>query len=148
MWLSRNLKNRVAPIAGSLGRLEQRCAKCALPQHKLSAAECLSLAGCCCPLAPCDLQGGPYKYPTPRALEESEIPDIVEAYAAAARNARAAGFDGVEVSPAGIQSCCWRLHGLVHSSGCWHVRAPDTGHTRLAARMVCCCQGQVFSPRF
>lgn len=34
---------------------------------------------------------------TPRALETSEIPGIVEAYAQAARNARAAGFDGVEV---------------------------------------------------
>jgi 2,4-dienoyl-CoA reductase-like NADH-dependent reductase (Old Yellow Enzyme family) len=44
-----------------------------------------------------NLQGGPFKYPTPRALDESEIPAIVEAYAAAARNARAAGFDGVEV---------------------------------------------------
>jgi N-ethylmaleimide reductase len=35
--------------------------------------------------------------PTPRALETSEIPGIVERYAQAARNAMAAGFDGVEV---------------------------------------------------
>jgi N-ethylmaleimide reductase len=35
--------------------------------------------------------------PTPRALETSEIPGIVERYAQAARNAIAAGFDGVEV---------------------------------------------------
>ncbi|HET9701475.1 MAG TPA: DUF2322 family protein, partial [Burkholderiales bacterium] len=34
---------------------------------------------------------------TPRALETSEIPGIVEQYRAAARNALAAGFDGVEV---------------------------------------------------
>jgi N-ethylmaleimide reductase len=33
----------------------------------------------------------------PRALELAEIPGIVEAYAQAARNAREAGFDGVEV---------------------------------------------------
>lgn len=35
--------------------------------------------------------------PTPRALETHEIPGIVEAFAQAARNALAAGFDGVEV---------------------------------------------------
>jgi N-ethylmaleimide reductase len=36
----------------------------------------------------------------PRALEESEIPAIIETYATAAKNAIAAGFDGVEVRPA------------------------------------------------
>jgi N-ethylmaleimide reductase len=36
-------------------------------------------------------------YETPRALETDEIPQIVEAYRQAARNALAAGFDGVEI---------------------------------------------------
>ncbi len=36
-------------------------------------------------------------YPTPRALEASEIPGIVEAYRRGAENAKAAGFDGVEI---------------------------------------------------
>jgi N-ethylmaleimide reductase len=36
-------------------------------------------------------------YETPRALETDEIPQIVEAYKQAARNALAAGFDGVEI---------------------------------------------------
>jgi len=36
-------------------------------------------------------------YVTPRALETSEIPAIVEDYRAGAKNALAAGFDGVEV---------------------------------------------------
>ncbi len=36
-------------------------------------------------------------YETPRALQTEEIPGIVEAYRQAARNALAAGFDGVEV---------------------------------------------------
>ena len=35
--------------------------------------------------------------PTPRALETDEIPAIVQQYAHGARNALAAGFDGVEV---------------------------------------------------
>lgn len=39
-------------------------------------------------------------YPVPRALETDEIPGIVQAYAQAARNAQAAGFDGVEIHSA------------------------------------------------
>src|SRR5450830_556436 len=36
-------------------------------------------------------------YPTPRALETAEIADIVDAYRTGAENAKAAGFDGVEI---------------------------------------------------
>jgi 2,4-dienoyl-CoA reductase-like NADH-dependent reductase (Old Yellow Enzyme family) len=36
-------------------------------------------------------------YPTPRALELAEIADVVDAYRQGAENAKAAGFDGVEV---------------------------------------------------
>jgi N-ethylmaleimide reductase len=36
-------------------------------------------------------------YETPRALETSEIPGVVDAYRQAAKNALAAGFDGVEI---------------------------------------------------
>jgi 2,4-dienoyl-CoA reductase-like NADH-dependent reductase (Old Yellow Enzyme family) len=36
-------------------------------------------------------------YPTPRALELAEIPDIVEAFRRGAQNAERAGFDGVEI---------------------------------------------------
>jgi 2,4-dienoyl-CoA reductase-like NADH-dependent reductase (Old Yellow Enzyme family) len=36
-------------------------------------------------------------FPTPRALELAEIADIVDAYRTAAENAKAAGFDGVEI---------------------------------------------------
>ncbi|MEE1921232.1 alkene reductase [Pseudomonas sp. 148P] len=39
-------------------------------------------------------------YPTPRALESAELEDIVDAYRTAAENAKAAGFDGVEVHAA------------------------------------------------
>ena len=44
-----------------------------------------------------DASGRPSEYATPRALDLSEIPGIVADYAAAARNAMAAGFDGIEV---------------------------------------------------
>ncbi|WP_268797757.1 alkene reductase [Pseudomonas huanghezhanensis] len=36
-------------------------------------------------------------YPTPRTLELAEIADIVDAYRTGAENAKAAGFDGVEI---------------------------------------------------
>jgi len=40
---------------------------------------------------------GKFAFETPRALEISEIPGIVEHYAQGAKNAIAAGFDGVEI---------------------------------------------------
>ena len=43
---------------------------------------------------------GKKPYETPRALETEEIPGIVEDYRKAAENAKAAGFDGVEVHAA------------------------------------------------
>ena len=39
-------------------------------------------------------------FPTPRALETSELPALVEEFVTAARNAMAAGFDGVELHAA------------------------------------------------
>ena len=42
-------------------------------------------------------QKGKVPYTTPRALELKEIPGIIEGFVTAAKNAKAAGFDGVEV---------------------------------------------------
>lgn len=44
--------------------------------------------------------GEPTPFETPRELELDELPTIVESFAQAARNARAAGFDGVEIHSA------------------------------------------------
>ena len=44
--------------------------------------------------------GEEQEFVTPRALETSELPGIVQQYADAAQNAKAAGFDGVEVHAA------------------------------------------------
>jgi N-ethylmaleimide reductase len=41
--------------------------------------------------------GKPEPYETPRALETHEIGDVIDAFRTAARNAIAAGFDGVEI---------------------------------------------------
>ena len=43
---------------------------------------------------------GPRDFVTPRALTAGEIPDIIDQYRTAARNALSAGFDGVEVHAA------------------------------------------------
>lgn len=43
---------------------------------------------------------GPQRFVIPRALDRGEIRGIVEQYGLAARNARAAGFDGVEIHAA------------------------------------------------
>ncbi|WNW11652.1 alkene reductase [Pseudomonas sp. DTU_2021_1001937_2_SI_NGA_ILE_001] len=40
------------------------------------------------------------EFPTPRALELAEIGDVIEAYRSGAENAKAAGFDGVEIHAA------------------------------------------------
>jgi 2,4-dienoyl-CoA reductase-like NADH-dependent reductase (Old Yellow Enzyme family) len=45
-------------------------------------------------------KGGPFPYPTPRALEEAEIKAIVADFAQGAKNALEAGFDGVEIHSA------------------------------------------------
>jgi N-ethylmaleimide reductase len=39
-------------------------------------------------------------YPTPRALETTELPTLIDEFVTAARNAMAAGFDGVELHAA------------------------------------------------
>jgi N-ethylmaleimide reductase len=44
-----------------------------------------------------DAAGRPVPFETPRPLAEDELPGIVEQFRGAAANARAAGFDGVEV---------------------------------------------------
>lgn len=50
--------------------------------------------------------GKPQKYPLPRELAAEELPGIVEQYRVAARNAIAAGFDGVEIHAANGEPGC------------------------------------------
>ena len=58
------------------------------------------------------LESGMERPSMPRALETDEIPGIVADYVAAARNARTAGFDGVEVHSAN----CYLLDQFIRDS--------------------------------
>ncbi len=49
------------------------------------------------PNLPINTPNGPTQTVTPRALERAEIPQLVEDFRQGAKNAKAAGFDGVEV---------------------------------------------------
>jgi N-ethylmaleimide reductase len=40
---------------------------------------------------------GPVPHALPRAIDDADIPDLIQGFAAATRNARNAGFDGVEI---------------------------------------------------
>jgi hypothetical protein len=71
--------------------------------------------------------------PTPRALETDEIPGIVQQYAQGARNALAAGFDGVEVHAANG----YLIDQFLRDGSCedgsetpLQIRARNSGNTR------------------
>src|SRR4029079_1857090 len=75
--------------------------------HVARVSHCSCQSGGMLPVAPsavpiADLRTGTadgkaVPYETPRALDTSEIPGVVDAYRQAAKNALEAGFDGVEI---------------------------------------------------
>lgn len=75
-----------------------RCQQCKVPTSATAGCVASHLSLCVSQLY--TPKGGPFKYPTPRPLEVSEIKEIIKQYADAARNAIEAGFDGIEVGRA------------------------------------------------
>ena len=73
------------------------CGRVVVPANRGFDADVIAPSALPCP----DKVPGPDGVPTdcamPRAIETAEIPALVEEYAQAARNARAAGIDGVEL---------------------------------------------------
>jgi hypothetical protein len=74
-------------------------------------------------------KGSPFKYPMPRALEVREIQDIVQHYAAAARNAIEAGFDGIEVHGANGY--------LLDQVGAWLVATEVLAYCECRGPLLC-----------
>lgn len=62
---------------------------------------------------------------TLRALETDEIPGIIEGYRNGAKNALAAGFDGVEIH--GANGYCWTS---------FYRKGPISGRTSTAGRLT------------
>uniref|UniRef100_A0A1D1ZSV2 NADH:flavin oxidoreductase/NADH oxidase N-terminal domain-containing protein n=2 Tax=Auxenochlorella protothecoides TaxID=3075 RepID=A0A1D1ZSV2_AUXPR len=79
--------------------------------------------------------GKPQKYPLPRELAAEELPGIVEQYRVAARNAIAAGFDGVEIHAANG----YLIHEFLSESSNHRTDAyggPIENRARLALEIV------------
>ncbi|MCP5395312.1 MAG: alkene reductase [Sphingomonadaceae bacterium] len=71
--------------------------RAAVAANKNPDAETIAPSAIACPDPIAGPDGVPVATVMPRALETSEIPGVIAEYAAAARNARAAGLDGVEL---------------------------------------------------
>jgi N-ethylmaleimide reductase len=77
------------------------------------------------------LPSGRVEFPVPRDLRLDEIPGIVASFAAATRNARAAGFDGVELHGANGY-----LQGQFLQDGSNHRRDAYGGSVENRARLM------------
>lgn len=89
---------------------------------------------------------GKQPYTVPRALAEDEIPAIVASFARAAANARAAGFDGVEVHGAnGYLLDQFLRDGSNRRDG--HYGGPLENRARLLLEVLAAVSGEIGSER-
>lgn len=73
------------------------CGRVVVPANRGFDADIIAPSALPCPAKVPGPDGVPVDTAMPRALETDEIPALVEEYAQSARNARAAGIDGVEL---------------------------------------------------
>ena len=73
------------------------CGRVIVPQNRLYEADVIAPSAIPCPDPVAGPDGQPLPCAMPRALRADEMPRIAAEYAQAARNARAAGIDGVEL---------------------------------------------------
>lgn len=73
------------------------CGRVIVPQNRLYEADVIAPSAIPCPDPVAGPDGEPLPCAMPRALRADEMPRIAAEYAQAARNARAAGIDGVEL---------------------------------------------------
>lgn len=73
------------------------CGRAVVPSNRQYEAEILAPSAIACPVPIPGPDGRPLPPGTPRALRAEELPAIAAQYAQAARNARAAGIDAVEL---------------------------------------------------
>lgn len=73
------------------------CGRVVVPDNRGFDADIIAPSAIACPAKVPGPDGIPVETPVPRALDVEELPAIAEEYAQAARNAREAGIDGVEL---------------------------------------------------
>ena len=89
-------------------------------------------------------KGGMVECPVPRALETDEIARIVEDYRLAARNAKAAGFDGVEIHAANG----YLIDAFLRSTSNHHMHSSSLARVHAANRASDCMVYKIGLYRF
>jgi N-ethylmaleimide reductase len=94
----RLVAEKVHAAGGTIVAQLMHCGRIAHPDNK-DGLESVSASAVAAPGEMVTAEG-PKPHPTPRALDTDEVPGVVQEYVTAARNAVAAGLDGVEVHAA------------------------------------------------
>lgn len=93
----RKVADAVHARGGRIVMQLMHCGRVVVPANRGFEAYVMAPSAIACPVQVPGPDGTPADCATPRAIAESEIPALIEEYAAAARNAVAAGLDGVEL---------------------------------------------------
>ncbi|MFM5949838.1 MAG: alkene reductase [Novosphingobium sp.] len=93
----RRVADAVHARGGRIVMQLMHCGRVVVPANRGFEADVIAPSAIACPVQVPGPDGTPADCAIPRAVTESEIPALIEEYAAAARNAVAAGLDGVEL---------------------------------------------------
>lgn len=93
----RKVADAVHARGGRIVMQLMHCGRVVVPANRGFAAEVIAPSPLPCPVQVPGPDGTPADCAQPRAIAAAEIPALLEEYAAAARNAVAAGLDGVEL---------------------------------------------------
>ena len=93
----RRVADAVHARGGRIVMQLMHCGRVVVPANRGFEADVIAPSAIACPVQVPGPDGTPADCAIPRAVTEGEIPALIEEYAAAARNAVAAGLDGVEL---------------------------------------------------
>ena len=93
----RRVTDAVHARGGRIVMQLMHCGRVVVPANRGFDADVLAPSALRCPVPVPGPDGTPMETAEPRAIQAAEIPALLEEYAQAARNAMAAGFDGVEL---------------------------------------------------
>ena len=93
----RKVADAVHEEGGSIVMQLMHCGRVVVPANRGYEADVIAPSAIPCPAKVPGPDGVPVETAAPRALEAEELPGLAEQFAEAARNARAAGLDGVEL---------------------------------------------------